>query len=72
MFSNFAFLDIGTPELLLVLVIILLLFGGKKLPELSRSLGESMRELRKGLNEDVSDRKNESKPKKVANKKTNK
>jgi sec-independent protein translocase protein TatA len=35
MFSNFAFLDIGTPELLLVLVIILLLFGGKKLPELT-------------------------------------
>lgn len=72
MFSNFAFLDVGAPELILVLAIILLLFGGKKLPELSRSLGESMRELRKGLNGDVSDKTNEDQPKKAANKKINK
>ncbi len=45
----FAFLDLGTPDLVLILVIILLLFGGRKLPELSRSIGESMRELRKGV-----------------------
>jgi sec-independent protein translocase protein TatA len=51
MLSNFAFLDLGTPELLLILAIVLLLFGGKKLPELSRSLGTSMRELRKGISE---------------------
>ena len=49
MFSNFALLDLGTPELILILAILLLLFGGKKLPELSRSVGESMKELRKGL-----------------------
>jgi sec-independent protein translocase protein TatA len=49
MFSNFALLDLGTPELLLILAIVLLLFGGKKLPELSKSVGESMRELRKGI-----------------------
>jgi sec-independent protein translocase protein TatA len=49
MFSNFALLDLGTPELILILAIFLLLFGGKKLPELSRSVGESMKELRKGL-----------------------
>ena len=47
MFSNFALLDFGTPELIIILAIILLLFGGKKLPELSRSLGESVRELKK-------------------------
>ena len=47
--QHFAFLDIGTPELVIILAILLLLFGGKKLPELSRSLGESMKELRKGL-----------------------
>jgi len=49
MFANFAFLDLGAPELIIILAILLLLFGGKKLPELSKSLGEAMRELRKGL-----------------------
>lgn len=42
-------LGIGAPELLIVLAIILLLFGGKKLPELFKSAGSSVRELRKGL-----------------------
>ena len=51
MLSQFAFLDLGAPELLLILAIVLLLFGGKKLPELSRSLGTSMRELRKGISD---------------------
>lgn len=36
--------------LLVLLAIILLLFGAKKLPELARGLGDSMRELKKGLN----------------------
>lgn len=40
---------VGTPELLIILAIILLLFGGKKLPELFKSAGTSVRELRKGL-----------------------
>jgi sec-independent protein translocase protein TatA len=52
MFTQFAFLDLGAPELIIVLAILLLLFGGKKLPELSKSLGQSMRELRKGLSDD--------------------
>ena len=52
MFSQFAFLDLSTPDLLIILAIVLLLFGAKKLPELSRSLGSSARELRKGLNGD--------------------
>ncbi len=47
---------IGFEELLLVLAIILVLFGGKKLPELSRSFAQSIRELRKGFTEDVSDK----------------
>ncbi len=51
--GRFAFLDLGAPELVLILAILLLLFGGKKLPQLSRSLGESMRELRKGLSGDI-------------------
>lgn len=52
MITNFAFLDLSTPDLLIILAIVLLLFGAKKLPELSRSLGSSARELRKGLNGD--------------------
>lgn len=59
MFEQFAFLDLGTPELLIILLIILILFGGKNLPKLSKSLAESMREFRKGLNEEV----HENKPK---------
>jgi sec-independent protein translocase protein TatA len=56
MFSNFAFLDLGVPELIIILAILLLLFGGKKLPQLSKSLGESMRELRKGLSDNDDDK----------------
>ncbi|HSW98355.1 MAG TPA: twin-arginine translocase TatA/TatE family subunit [Candidatus Saccharimonadales bacterium] len=48
----FGILDLGMPELIIVLAIVLLLFGGKKLPELSKSLGSSLRELRKGMSDD--------------------
>jgi sec-independent protein translocase protein TatA len=41
--------DIGLPELIIILVILLLLFGAKRLPKLSHSIGESARELREGL-----------------------
>ena len=41
-------------ELLIVLLIILLLFGAKKIPELARGMGKGMREFKKGLN-DVND-----------------
>jgi sec-independent protein translocase protein TatA len=41
-------------ELVVVLIIILVLFGAKKLPELSRGIAESVREVRKGFTDDVS------------------
>lgn len=41
----------GGPELLVIVFIILLLFGAKKLPELSRSLGKSLGEFKKGQKE---------------------
>jgi sec-independent protein translocase protein TatA len=45
-------LGLGVPELLIILGILLLLFGASRLPKLSRSIGESAREFRKGLSED--------------------
>ena len=43
--------------LIIILAILLLLFGGKKLPELARSLGDSAKELRKGLNDETAEAK---------------
>lgn len=40
---------LGLPELIIILVILLLLFGATRLPKLARSLGESAGELRKGF-----------------------
>jgi sec-independent protein translocase protein TatA len=45
----------GGPEWLIVLGIVVLLFGAKKLPELARSLGKSTREFKKGLKEGETD-----------------
>jgi sec-independent protein translocase protein TatA len=39
-----------TEDLIIILIIVLLLFGGKKIPELARSIGQSAREIRKGFN----------------------
>ena len=43
--------NIGPTELIVLLVIVLILFGGKKLPDLARSLGRSMGEFKKGKEE---------------------
>jgi sec-independent protein translocase protein TatA len=42
---------IGTGELIIIFGVILLLFGGKKLPELAKSLGQGIREFKKACNE---------------------
>lgn len=42
----YLFLNIGTPELILILGVALLLFGGNKLPELARGLGKGIREFK--------------------------
>jgi sec-independent protein translocase protein TatA len=43
--------NIGLPELLILLAVVLLVFGTKKLPEMARSLGRSSKEFKKGLRE---------------------
>jgi sec-independent protein translocase protein TatA len=44
-------MDLGAPELLIILLVVLVLFGGAKLPQLARSLGQAKRELDKGMKE---------------------
>ena len=48
-------MDVGPVELLIVLAIALLLFGGAKLPKLARSMGQASKEFRRGLTEGASD-----------------
>ncbi len=45
MHVEYAIFNLGTPELILILLVALLLFGGKKIPELMRGLGEGVREF---------------------------
>jgi sec-independent protein translocase protein TatA len=45
------FESIGPLELVIILAVVLLLFGAKRLPEMARSLGRSSREFKKGLKE---------------------
>ena len=49
------FQSIGVPELVVILVILLVLFGAKKLPELARSIGSSAKELKTAFREDEDD-----------------
>ena len=42
---------LGAQELLIILVIVLILFGANRLPDLARSLGSSVKEFKKGVNE---------------------
>ena len=52
---NYILLVIGWPQIVLIVVIVLILFGGKKLPELMKGLGKGMKEFKdatKQLNDD--------------------
>ena len=55
---------IGWTEILVILGIVLLLFGAKRLPELARSLGKSMKEFKKGTQDLTDEEKKEDKDKK--------
>lgn len=44
-------LMIGAPEIIFIVLIVLLLFGGKKIPELMRGLGKGVKSFKQGMNE---------------------
>lgn len=46
---------LGAPELIIILLIVLLIFGGAKLPKLARSLGEAQREFKKSQEDGASE-----------------
>jgi sec-independent protein translocase protein TatA len=43
--------SIGAPELLILLLVVLLIFGGTKLPKLARSMGQAQTEFKRGIKE---------------------
>ena len=51
----------GTGEILLVVLVILLLFGGKKLPELMRGMGRGVREFKDAIDKPVDEKEKEEK-----------
>jgi sec-independent protein translocase protein TatA len=54
--------NLGPMELGIILVIILLLFGGAKLPKLARSLGQAQKEFKQGVDEGAQDDTNSANP----------
>ena len=48
-------MNLGAPEIIGILIIVLLLFGSTKLPKLARSLGEASKEFKKGVEEGQKD-----------------
>ena len=47
--------SLGGPELMILLVIVLVLFGGSQLPKLARNLGKAQKELKQGMEEGASE-----------------
>ncbi len=59
--NTLLFMGIGMQEILVIAVIILLLFGGKKIPELMKGVGKGVKSFKDGLN-GLEDDKDKSKP----------
>ena len=61
---NMVLLFIGTTEIIVIGGIALLIFGGKKLPELMRGLGKGVKEFKEGMNEVKEEINNDGQPQK--------
>ena len=53
----------GTPELVMIAIVVLVLFGGSQLPKLAKNLGSAQRELKKAMDDGKSDQKPEGETK---------
>lgn len=54
-YTRLMFRNFGAGEIILILVVVMLLFGATKLPQLARSIGASAKEFRKGVEEGIGD-----------------
>ncbi|MGH8985319.1 MAG: twin-arginine translocase TatA/TatE family subunit [Acidimicrobiia bacterium] len=54
--------NIGAPELLIILGVLVLIFGSTQLPKLARSIGQAQKEFKSGLKEGASEDDDEGKP----------
>ena len=52
---------LGMPEILVIALVVLLLFGGKKIPELMKGLGKGVKSFNDGMNGDIEEDKKEEK-----------
>ena len=59
---KFILLMIGAPEIIFIVLIVLLLFGGKKIPELMKGLGKGVKSFKEGMNEVTKEDSNTNKP----------
>ena len=59
MFESIVLFGLGMQEILVIALIVLLLFGGKKIPELMKGLGKGVKSFKEGMNE-VTDQKDKS------------
>ncbi|MBE0658744.1 MAG: twin-arginine translocase TatA/TatE family subunit [Bryobacteraceae bacterium] len=55
--------SIGIPELLIILAVAVLLFGGKKIPEVAKGLGEGIKNFKNALKEEKKDKEKEEEKK---------
>lgn len=58
--DHLLFLNLGTGELIIIAIIVLLLFGGKKIPELMNGLGKGVKSFKDGMNDVQKELKNDT------------
>jgi sec-independent protein translocase protein TatA len=55
------FLNVGAPEIIIIALVVLLLFGGKKIPELMKGLGKGVKSFKEGMKDVENEIKDEEK-----------
>jgi sec-independent protein translocase protein TatA len=69
--NHLLFLNLGAGEIIIVALVVLLLFGGKKIPELMQGIGKGVKSFKDGMNDIESDIKKETGKDKSNSDKTN-